>query len=159
MAAMRDGTPADQTNEAGDVAALADRLRPVMLKLSRRLRREAQKVGISVLDAQILGIIRKCPGMGISELATLEQMSRPTMSAHVKRLEAVGWLTRETDRPDADKRRVQLSLTATGEQTLQSIRRSRNTWLGARLATLTPEECAALDAAIGPLSRLLEIRF
>jgi DNA-binding MarR family transcriptional regulator len=144
--------------EPVDLATLARRLRPAMLRLSRLLRREAQKVGISALDAQILGIVQIQPGTGISELADIEQMSRPAMSVHVKRLEATGWLVRAADAPDADRRRVSLTLTDAGERTLAAIRRTRNDWLHARLAHLAPAELAAVSAAIDPLLRIAEMK-
>jgi DNA-binding MarR family transcriptional regulator len=139
-----------------DAAELADRLRPVMLKLSRHLRREALKVGVSALDAQLLLTIRKRPGSGVSELAELEQMSRPAMSNHVKRLEAAGLVRREEDAPDGDRRRVRLVLSPAGNQALIAIRRSRNDWIEARLARLDARELQALGAAIDPLARLVE---
>ncbi len=137
---------------------MADRLRPVILKLGRHLRREAQKVGVSALDAQVLGIVKKSPGIGVSDLADIEQMSRPAMSAHVKRLETAGWLARRPDALDGDKRRVALVVTAKGLQALNAIRRSRNDWLAARLATLKPQELDALDSALTTLTRLVEIK-
>ncbi len=141
-----------------DVADLADQLRPVMLKLSRHLRREALKVGLSDLDAQLLGIVKRKPGLGVSELADIEHMSRPTMSAHVKRLDEAGWLKREAENSDGDRRRVRLLLTPEGTHALEAIRRSRNDWLEARLGRLSGEEFAALDAALGSLVRLAEMK-
>ena len=147
---------AQATADAAQPADLADSLRPVILKLSRHLRREAQKVGVSALDAQLLGVVKLSPGIGVSELADLEQMSRPAMSAHVKRLEAAGWLLRRCDAPDGDKRRVALALSPSGQQALNAIRRSRNDWLAARLTALTPDERAVVAAGLAPLRRLLE---
>jgi DNA-binding MarR family transcriptional regulator len=141
-----------------EAAEMADHLRPVILKLGRHLRREAQKVGVSALDAQLLGTIKLWPGVGVSELAQTEQMSRPAMSAHVKRLEAAGWIARKSDEADADKRRVALIVTAKGLQALTAIKRSRNDWLAARLAVLTPMERAALEAGLAPLARLVEVK-
>ena len=141
-----------------EAAETADRLRPIILKLSRHLRREAQKVGVSALDAQLLGVIKLSPGVGVSDLAQTEQMSRPAMSAHVKRLEAAGWIARDLGGADADKRRVALIVTAKGLQALSAIKRSRNDWLAARLAILTPAERAALEAGLAPLSRLVEAK-
>jgi len=140
-----------------EAAVLAERLRPALLKLSRHLRREAQRVGISDLDAQIMGLIRRRPGMGISELAAIEQMSRPAMSAHVKRLEEAGWVARRTDIP-ADRRRVRLALTAAGTAALDAIRRSRNDWLEMRLSHLSPEEIEALQKALAPFLKLAETK-
>jgi DNA-binding MarR family transcriptional regulator len=141
-----------------DLNDLAEHLRPVMLKFSRHLRREAQNIGVSALDSQILGVIRKHPGLGISELAEIEQTSRPAMSVHVKRLEATGWLTRESDGEEGDGRRVRLIVTAEGKKTLDAVRRQRNDWLQARLARLDAADLAALHAAVDPLLRLVEGR-
>jgi DNA-binding MarR family transcriptional regulator len=140
-----------------EVAALAEGLRPVLLRLSRQLRRESQQAGLSPLDALLLGWIKKRDGIGISELADAEQMSRPSMSAHVKRLEAAGWIARQA--PDnEDKRRVGLTLTAAGAKALDAVRRRRNDWLARRLAGTSEADRAALSAAIGALETLTEDR-
>src|ERR1700712_5042495 len=77
-----------------DIVALAEALRGPLLRASRKLRQEGQKAGLSAQEALILGYLKKHPGAGVSELADFEQISRPTMSSHVKRLEASGWLVR-----------------------------------------------------------------
>jgi DNA-binding MarR family transcriptional regulator len=123
------------------------------MRASRQLRREAQKAGVSALDAQLLGAIKKNPGIGVSELADREQMARPSMSGHVKRLEAAGWVTR-AEADAEDRRRVGLALSPKGVKALEAIRRRRNDWLAARLAVLPPPARAALAAAIGPLTAL-----
>lgn len=134
-------------------AALAESLRPVVLRLSRHLRRQSHSLGLSPLDAMLLGGVLKHDGIGVSELADHEQMSRPTMSLHVKRLEAAGYLARLPP-PSDDKRRVGLTLTDAGREALDAVRRRRNDWLAQRLAALTPEARLALEAAIGPLGQL-----
>lgn len=141
-------------NAASDVVALAEALRPVVLRVSRRLRQEAQKAGLSAQDALLLGHIRKTPGVGVSALADAERISRPTMSAHVKRLEAAGLVARSSHAEDG--RRSGLSITAAGERKLEAIRRQRNDWLAARLARLAPEDRDLLDRAAGALQRLAD---
>jgi DNA-binding MarR family transcriptional regulator len=136
-----------------DVHTLAEALRPALLRLSRHLRREAQKAGVSALDAQLLTVIKKSPGIGGGELADREQMSRPSMSSHLKRLDAAGWIIRDPANAE-DRRRVGLRLTMSGEAALAAIRRRRNDWLAARLDALTPEARALLAAAAGPLAQL-----
>jgi DNA-binding MarR family transcriptional regulator len=136
-----------------DVHALAEALRPALLRLSRHLRREAQKAGVSALDAQLLGVIKKKPGIGGGELADFEQMTRPSMSAHLKRLEAAGWIMRDPACAE-DRRRVGVRLTVAGEAALATIRRRRNDWLAARLSGLAPDDRAALAAAAGALVQL-----
>jgi DNA-binding MarR family transcriptional regulator len=140
-----------------DILPLADALRPALLKVSRSLRREAQRAGVSALDAQLLGAVKKHAGIGVSELAEREQMTRASMSGHVKRMEAAGWIARAAP-DDDDRRRVGLTLTAKGAKALDAIRRRRNDWLAARLAQLSDAERAALAAAAGPLVRLAEDR-
>lgn len=136
-----------------DILSLADELRGALLRASRQLRREAQKAGVSALDAQLLGILKKNPGLGVSDLADREQMARPSMSGHVKRLEAAGWVAR-AEADVEDRRRVGLTLTAKGAKALEAIRRRRNDWLAERLSGMPPGARQALEHAIGPLKTL-----
>lgn len=137
-----------------DIVGLADALRPAVLRVSRRLRQEAQKVGLSAQDATLLVHIRKNPGIGVSALAEAEGTSKPTMSAHVKRLEAAGLVARHGNADDA--RRSGLSITGAGLKTLDIIRRGRNDWLAGRLARLSPADREQLWAAADALVRLVE---
>ena len=138
---------------AADVSALADALRPAILRISRQLRREAQPLGLTPLDATLLTAVSKREGVGVSELAELEQTSRPTMSAHVKRLEAAGWLKRLPP-PSDDKRRFGLVISVAGKKALDAVRRRRNDWLEVRLAALDPTAREALRQALGPLAQI-----
>jgi DNA-binding MarR family transcriptional regulator len=138
-----------------DIQALADALRRALLRLSRKLRRESQALGLSPLDAMLLGAVRKKPGVGVSELADVERMSRPSMSAHVKRLEASAWLARQA--PDIDdRRRVGLILTPAGVKALDAIRRRRHDWLAKELSALSPDARASLAGAIGALEQIAD---
>ena len=136
-----------------ELLALAEALRPALLRASRHLRREAQKAGVSALDAQILTVVERNPGIGGGALADREQMMRPSMSGHLKRLEAAGWIVRD-QAEEGDRRRVGVNITPAGRTALEAIRGRRNDWLAARLAELTPSGREALAAAVGPLSRL-----
>ena len=142
-------------NTPPDIVALAETLRPALLRVSRRLRSEAQKVGLSAQDAMLLAHITKNPGVGVSALADAEKITRPTMSANIKRLEAEGLVARSGDAEDG--RRSGLTITAAGTRKLEIIRRERNDWLAARLARLTPEERALLQTAVAPLVRLVDV--
>jgi DNA-binding MarR family transcriptional regulator len=132
---------------------LANRLRPVLLRLNRELRREAAELGVTGGQAALLYQIRQRPGIGVSDLAALERISPAGMSGHIKRLEAAGLVARESDA--ADLRRLGLRLTPEGERVLRSIRSRRTAWLAARLRELSDEELELLDSALEPLSRLL----
>jgi DNA-binding MarR family transcriptional regulator len=147
-------SPIDLVPARCDPASLAESLRPTLMRVSRRLRQEAQKAGVSALEALLLGQIRRQPGIGVCDLADAERISRPAMSSHVKRLEAEGWISRVEDLEDG--RRSGLAVTPAGLRRLDKIRRLRNDWLAARLAGLTPEARALLAAAAEPLAQLLD---
>ena len=137
-----------------DTTAIANQLRPVLLKLNRELRREIHSLGVTGGQVALLVQIKYQPGIGIRELARLERMSVPGMSKFVARLEAAGLVERA---PVAgDQRRVGLTLTAAGHKVLRSVKSKRTAWLSARLRQLAPEELEAIDAAIEPLAHLLE---
>src|SRR2546423_7006736 len=91
---------------AADPVTVANRLRPVLLKLNRHLRREIHSLGITGGQASLLFTIQRNPGIGVRELAALERMSAPGMSKYVARLEAAGLVAR--DRSGEDRRRVGL---------------------------------------------------
>jgi DNA-binding MarR family transcriptional regulator len=137
-----------------DTTAIANQLRPVLLKLNRELRREVHSLGVTGGQVALLVQIKYHPGIGIRELARLERVSVPGMSKFVARLQEAGLVARA---PVAgDQRRVGLSLTADGQKVLRSVKSKRTAWLSARLRQLEPEQLEAIDAAIEPLAHLLE---
>jgi DNA-binding MarR family transcriptional regulator len=137
-----------------DTTAVANRLRPVLLKLNRELRREIHSLGVTGGQVSLLVQIKLRPGIGMRDLAALERMSVPGMSKFVSRLEEAGLVERAP--VEGDQRRVGLSLTPAGEKVLRSVKSRRTAWLAARLRELDPDELEAVDAAIEPLTHLLD---
>jgi DNA-binding MarR family transcriptional regulator len=133
---------------------LARQLRPVLLRLARELRREAERLGATATQATILGLVRERPGLSLRELAEAEGISGPALSGHVDRLERAGLLVRV--RSEADRRRVGLRVTDEGARLLRRIRARRTTWLAERLRTLDPESLEAVERAVPHLAELLE---
>ena len=76
-------------DNAHDVVTLAEALRPALLRVSRRLRQEAQKAGLSAQDALLLGHIRKNPGAGVSALADAERSRSSHMSSCENEMKSV----------------------------------------------------------------------
>jgi DNA-binding MarR family transcriptional regulator len=142
------------TTTAADSVALANRLRPVLLRLNRELRREIHSLGINGGQASLLIQIKSRPGVGVRELAALERVSAPAMSKSIDRLERAGLVARVRA---TDRRRVGIEVSAEGERVLLSVRRRRTAWLATRLEGLSPVELDAVDRAIEPLSRLFEV--
>src|SRR3954449_5805158 len=139
---------------AADPTVLANRLRPVLLQLNRQLRREIHSLGVTGGQVSLLVQIKQRPGIGMRELAALERISVPGMSKYVTKLEQAGLVQR--DPVEGDQRRVGLSLTGAGHKVLRSVKSKRTAWLSARLRQLDPAQLEAIDAAIEPLTHLLE---
>ena len=137
-----------------DPVEVANGLRPALLHLNRRLRKELAPLGITGGQASLLWAIKSKPGVGVRELAAGEGVSPPAMTAYVDRLESAGLVARR--RSDRDRRRVELALTEEGARVLRSARSRRTAWLAARLQGLEPEELAAVEAALPALRKLIE---
>jgi len=133
--------------------SLANELRPVLLRLTRELRRETEQFGVTGRQATLLWLIKRSPGLTLRALAETEGISPPALSGHVDRLERAGLLVRV--RSAVDRRRVGLELTPEGERLLRSVRERRTAWLAERLGALEPEALRAIEAAIAPLHELL----
>jgi DNA-binding MarR family transcriptional regulator len=136
-----------------DAMAVADSLRPTLLRLARELRRE-KIAGVSPHQVGLLVAIKYAPGVTVGELAAGERVSTAAMSKRVSRLERDGLVTRTQS--EADRRRVGLTLTEDGQRTLRRVRSRRTAWLASRLSSLSPAELDAVSAAAEPLARLLE---
>jgi DNA-binding MarR family transcriptional regulator len=140
------------TKQQLDAMAVADSLRPTLLRLGNELRRE-KIAGVSPQQVGLLVSIKYRPGVTVGELATHENVSTAAMSNRISRLERAGLVTRT--KSEADRRCKGLTLTEDGQRTLRRVRSRRTAWLASRLGGLTPDELAAVGAAAEPLARLL----
>lgn len=134
-------------------APLADRLRLVVTRLARRLRQQAE-VGISPTQHSALATIERQGRLTLGELAVLEQVQPPTVTAAVGRLEEQGLVTRTVD--TSDRRVVRVAITATGRKLLDRNRSRKSAYLGRRLRGLSDDERATLERAAVILERILE---
>jgi DNA-binding MarR family transcriptional regulator len=133
---------------------IADDLRPVLLRLTRELRKESEQLGVTTRQATLLWLVKRSPGLSLAELAAEEGISPPALSGHVDRLERAGLIERV--RSTEDRRRVGLALTEEGVKLLRRIRARRTTWLAERLTALDQAELDAVASAVPALRRLLE---
>ena len=133
---------------------LANDLRPIVLRISRELRKETEQFGVTARQVTLLWLVKRSPGLTLRALAAEEAISAPALSGHVDRLERAGLIVRV--RSAVDRRRVGLELTTDGERLLRSVRERRTAWLADRLGTLDPDQLAAIQAAVEPLSELIE---
>ena len=135
------------------MVAVADALRPSLLRVGRELRREARAVGASSEQVAILVSVKYSPGIGVGELAAREHVSAAAMSKLVSRLERDGLVGRTP--VEGDRRRFGLEVTSEGHRLLRRVRSRRTAWLAKRLRGLGEDDLAAVETAVGPLTRLL----
>src|SRR5690242_3706568 len=144
---------AQTTKQHLDAMAVADSLRPTLLRLARELRRE-KIAGVSPHQVALLVAIKYAPRVTVGELAASERVSTAAMSKRVTRLERDGLVART--KSEHDRRCTGLTLTDDGQRTLRRVRSRRTAWLAGRLNALSPAELEAVGAAAEPLARLLE---
>ena len=136
-----------------DPITIANRLRPVLLRLARELRREVHSLGVTGGQVSLLAQVKHNPGITASELADRERVSAPGMSGHLVRLEAANLIERKRA---ADRRRIGLYLTPEGAKVLRSVRSKRTAWLSARLERLEPAERERIEDALDALEKLMD---
>ncbi len=135
-----------------DVVELAGHLRFAVARLNRQLRQQDQSGLSATLGAALASISRDGP-LTLSQLAATEQVSPPSITRLVDKLADRGFVTRQVD-PD-DRRVTRVRITAAGRRQLESIRTRRTAWLASRLAELSTDDVARLDAALAVLDGLV----
>ncbi|WP_114238468.1 MarR family winged helix-turn-helix transcriptional regulator [Dyella sp. C9] len=136
-----------------DAWQLAEQLRPALHRLIRQLKRGLDDAAITPLQGLLLVTILEQPGIGVGELAQRERLRSPTISGHIKGLEAAGLVSRTTP-GSGDRRRVGLQLTPQGHAMVETMRRQRTDRLAQALAKLPPASREAIRAAIPALNEL-----
>jgi DNA-binding MarR family transcriptional regulator len=147
-------TTSRRTSPTREVGRVADRLHSAAIHLLRRLRVEDEALGISAPRLSALSVLVFAGPKRIGELARLEQVEPPTMTKLIDALVRDGLVVRERDLDDA--RAVRVRATPTGARTLRRGRARRVETLRTRLATLSPEELAALGEGVDVLERILQ---
>lgn len=137
------------------VRAVSEELRLVLKRLVREMRRDVSENSgeLPLVQYMLLSIIQEQPGIGVAELARMENVRAATMSGHIKALEAAGLVERSAPDPQ-DRRRSGLQASSAGHACLEALRQQRRDWMMQRLARLAPEQLAALEAAIEPLNAI-----
>jgi DNA-binding MarR family transcriptional regulator len=132
---------------------LANTLRPTVTRLARRLRQQ-DHTGLGPTITAALSSINQRGGLTHGELAAIEQVAPPTITAVVGKMEALGLVTRETDRND--RRVTRIRITAAGVDQLDEVRNRRTSWLASQLSALSDDERARLTDAAGVLAKLVD---
>jgi DNA-binding MarR family transcriptional regulator len=147
------GMPAIATTV--DLAALAARVRLSVMRLSRKLRREGSGADITPTLLAALSTIERHGPMTVGDLASHEQVQKPTVTRILADLTERGLVERTPD--PLDGRISWLKVSAEGRQLLQRIRRRHDAYLAKRLRRLSPDELDTLERAAEILERLTEV--
>ncbi len=140
-----------------------ERLDQLWHDVHRRVRTEVRRAVQEVLPGAaggagfgILALLARCPEMSPSELAHRMDVRSSTMTAHLDRLEELGWI----ERVPAEGRgaRVAVRLTAAGREARERYVAVRRRVLGQFLAPLDGEDQARLLAMLSTVGSAMDRR-
>ena len=153
MMAVERGIPVGDTPIA-PVDDLSAKLRPAILRVSRRLRAEKADHELSDSQSAILAYIDNHGPSTPGTLASFERVTPPSMNRTINAVVEAGYAVRI---PSADDgRKVVVSLTETGKALVTETRRQRNAWLYQRLSELSPDDRQTLNRAADILRTLAD---
>jgi DNA-binding MarR family transcriptional regulator len=142
---------AGRQTAAGQRAIDAARLRVAVLRLSRRLRKH-ELAGLTPSQLSTLSSVGKSGPVRLGDLAAAERIAPSTLTRLVNVLEDRGYLVRKPA-PD-DARAYLVTVTDRGNEVLGRIAEEATSMLADILTTLTPDQLAALEAALPALEQL-----
>ncbi len=132
---------------------LAEELRLVIGRLARRLRQQTPG-GLTPSQRSVLTTLEQGGPMRMGELARVENVSAPSITGIVDRLEDRRLAARVPDPDDARSTLVQITDEAL--RIMADSRRQRSIFLAERVARLDPEERSILTEALPLLDRLID---
>jgi DNA-binding MarR family transcriptional regulator len=137
-----------------DLQGLGEELITTAARMVRWVPKE-NSFTISLAAARLLARLHDNGPTRISDLAAAERCSQPTITNHIKRLEAAELVDRHVDPRDA--RVWIIGLTEAGEQQLATLRASLGASLQPYLAAMSRKDRKALREGIAAMRRLMGI--
>jgi DNA-binding MarR family transcriptional regulator len=152
---MAPQTTAGATADGARVDSAVDvtRLRVAIARLSRRLRRN-DSYGLTPTQLAALATVERSGPLRLGDLAAAEGIAPSTLTRLVAALEESGYVRRDADPRDA--RASTLAITGKGHAMMEGLRAESTAVLARSLMVLTPEQRAALAAALPVLEQLAE---
>ncbi len=129
------------------------RLRVAIARVSRSLRRH-ELAGLTPTQLSALATVEQAGPLRLGDLAAAEKIAPSTLTRLVTVLEERGYVERQPVPGDA--RASTLAITPQGHAILEQIRRESTILLADNLRTLSPEQLAALAAALPALERIAD---
>ncbi|HMH23872.1 MAG TPA: MarR family transcriptional regulator [Puia sp.] len=144
-----------QDNQASpsDTELAAD-LRGVLHRIVKMLRRQASNDEmLSLTERSTLGLLYQHVQLLPSELAALEKVTSQSMSQVINQLHRLGYIHKASS--GEDKRKVLLTLTASGKKYIEQTRMEKQEWLARMLHEIPAKDKQTLASAILILNRLV----
>lgn len=143
-------------NSNADIQFASD-LRSTITRLVKKLRKESPTgQQLSLTERSTMAELYRNKAMLPSELATNEMITNQSMSQVLNHLSELGYITRTAS--ETDGRKVNISLSEHGEQTLLQFRHERDEWLADAIArACSPEEHELLKQVLVPLGKIVAI--
>jgi DNA-binding MarR family transcriptional regulator len=129
------------------------RLRVAIARLSRRLRKH-ELAGLTPTQLAALATVEQAGPLRLGDLAALERIAPSTLTRLASALEEHGYVQRHAVPGDA--RAWTLAVTERGHEVLDRIRQENTILLADSLLTLSPDQLAALAAALPALEQLAD---
>jgi DNA-binding MarR family transcriptional regulator len=137
------------------VAESAGWIRAVVGHLHRRLRQVDNAGILTPSQSAVLNRLHRDGPATQGELAAAEHVRQQSMAATLGVLDELGYLARTPD--PADRRRVVISLSEAGSDTVRGILQHRDEWLAQALVdALSPAELDAVAHALPLLQRVAQ---
>jgi DNA-binding MarR family transcriptional regulator len=135
---------------------LASELRTLFTRLIKKLRKESVTgQHLSLTERSTMSLLYQQKQLLPSELAAYEKITNQSMSQILNHLLELGYITRTAS--DTDKRKVLISLTEAGEETLLRVRAERDEWLAKAISdSCNEEEINLLKKMMGPLKKIID---
>jgi DNA-binding MarR family transcriptional regulator len=124
-------------------------------EVRRAVRSEFPAQLLTPSQVEVLGCVRRRPGIGVRDVATALRLAPNTVSTIVGQLVEIGFLRREPD-PD-DARAVCLRLTAAGHRRVHAWRDRSTQTVDRALESLAAEERDALARALPAFRHLVDV--
>jgi DNA-binding MarR family transcriptional regulator len=121
----------------------------------RAVRSEFPAQLLTPSQVEVLGCVRRRPGIGVGDAAAALRLAPNTVSTIVGQLVEIGFLRREPD-PD-DARAVCLRLTAAGHRRVHAWRDRSTQTVDRALQSLDADERAALARALPAFRHLVDV--
>jgi DNA-binding MarR family transcriptional regulator len=147
------GTRAATAVLSGAHAIDVTRLRVAIARLSRRLRKH-ELAGLTPTQLSALATVEQAGPLRLGDLAAAERIAPSTLTRLVSVLEDRGYVERRAVPGDA--RAWTLVVTSRGHEVLDRIRQENTALLADSLLTLSPDQLAALSAALPALEQLAD---